>query len=237
MEACIIGKKIGMTSLYDGDGRLVPVTVVQADPCVVLQRKTVDRDGYSAVQIGGIKSPLRPGAKQKDGKKVKGDLKRHGLNRPEAGHCAKAGKGHFKHLKEFRVAASEEIELGHELTVDQFSAGDVLAVTGVSKGKGFAGVVKRYHFHGADMTHGSMIHRKPQSGGATDPARVFKGSGRPGHMGNEAVTIRSARVYRVDAERGLLLVKGALPGAKGGLLTIRRLKAAPAQPGADKGEG
>ncbi len=237
MEACIIGKKIGMTSLYDGDGRMVSVTVVQADPCVVLQRKTVDRDGYSAVQIGGIKSPLRPGARQKDGKKVKGGLKRHGLSKPEAGHCAKVGKDYFKHLKEFRVAESDEIEVGQELTVEQFSAGDVLAVQGISKGKGFAGVVKRYHYHGANMTHGSMIHRKPQSAGATDPARVFKGGGRPGHMGNETVTIRSAKVYRVDADRSLLLVKGALPGANGGLLTIRRLKAAAAQPGADKGEG
>lgn len=234
MEACILGKKIGMTSLYDESGRLVPVTVVQADPCVVLQRKTVEKDGYSAVQIGGIAAALRPGAKQKDGKAAKGKLKRHGISKPQAGHCARAGKGYFKHLREFRVDADEKIEAGLELTVEQFSPGDLIAVHGTSKGKGFAGVVKRYHFHGADMTHGSMIHRKPQSGGATDPARVFKGSRRPGRMGDESVTIRSAKVYRVDSERRLLLVKGPVPGANGGLLSIRRLKAAPP---AKEGEG
>lgn len=223
MEACIIGKKIGMTSLYDGAGNLVPVTVVQADPCVVVQRKTVERDGYSAVQVGAFEARLRKGPKE--GKKPKSPLKRHGLNAPQAGHCAKAGTAPFSRLKEFRIGAEDAVEVGHELTVEQFSAGDTLAVTGISKGKGFAGGVKRHHFHGADMTHGSMIHRKPQSGGATDPAHVFKGSRRPGRMGGDQVTVRSTRVFRVDPERKLLLLKGAVPGANGDVVTIKRLKA------------
>lgn len=228
MDACIIGKKVGMTSLYDSEGRLVPVTVVQADPCVVVQRKTVDKDGYSAVQVGAFQGRLR--TVPKGGKKPKLPLKRHGLNRPQAQHFAKAGVEPMRTLREFRVPEDEEISVGAELKVDQFAEGDVLAVTGTSKGRGFAGAVKRWHFHGADMTHGSMVHRKPQSGGATDPARTFKGVRRPGQMGDETVTVRSAKVFRVDADRSLLLVKGAVPGANGGLLVIRRLKAA-------KGEG
>ncbi|BCW97639.1 MAG: 50S ribosomal protein L3 [Armatimonadota bacterium] len=222
MDACILGTKIGMTSLYDENGTLVPVTVVKADPCVVVQRKTVERDGYSAVQVGGVAARLR---KPLAGKKPKQPLKRHGLNKPQAGHLAKAGVEPVKYLREFRVPADEEIPVGHQLTVEQFSEGDVLAVTGTSKGKGFAGAVKRWHFHGADMTHGSMIHRKPQSGGATDPARTFKGVKRPGRMGGERVTVRSVKVFGVDPERSLLLLKGPVPGANGGLLTIKRLKA------------
>jgi len=227
MEACIVGKKLGMTSLYDEAGRLVPVTVVRAEPCVVTQLKTVERDGYAAVQLGAFASRLRTAVK---GAKAKGQLKRHGLNKPEAGHCAKAGETFFKCLKEFRVEGMDTVEMGQALTVEQFNSGDLLAVTGTSKGKGFAGAVKRWHFHGGDMTHGSMIHRKPQSGGATDAARTFKGVRRPGRMGGDQVTIRSAKVFRVDAGRNLLLVKGALPGANGEVLTIRRLKAG-------KGEG
>ncbi|MCC6485504.1 MAG: 50S ribosomal protein L3 [Armatimonadetes bacterium] len=228
MEACIIGKKIGMTSLYDASGNLVPVTVVKADPCVVVQRKTVGSDGYSAVQIGAFEARLRKAPQ--GSKKPKTALKRHGLNAPQAGHFVKAGTGFYKHLKEFRISVEDTVEVGHELTVEQFQPGDTLAVTGTSKGKGFAGVVKRYHFHGADMTHGSMIHRKPQSGGATDPAHVFKGSGRPGRMGGDQVTVRSTKVFRVDTERGLLLLKGAVPGANGEVVTIKRLRAG-------KGEG
>jgi len=224
MEACIIGKKVGMTSLYDGSGKLVSVTVVQADPCVVVQRKSPDRDGYSAVQVGGIEARLRQPLK--GGKKPKQPLKRHGVNRPLAGHFANAGTENYKCLREFRVPAEEEISVGSALTVEQFAPGDLIAVTGTSKGKGFAGAVKRYHFHGADMTHGSMIHRKPQSGGATDPARTFKGVRRPGRMGGDRVTVRSTKVFRVDPERSLLLVTGPVPGANGGVLTIRRLKAA-----------
>ncbi|MEI6914175.1 MAG: 50S ribosomal protein L3, partial [Armatimonadota bacterium] len=218
MEACIIGKKIGMTSLYDGNGKLVPVTVVQADPCVVVQRKTVEKDGYSAVQLGAFEARLRK--QPKTGRKSKTPLKRHGLSLPEAGHFAKAGTANYKLLKEFRVPVEEAVEIGFELTVNQFGEGDLLAVTGVSKGKGFAGVVKRYHFHGGDMTHGSMIHRKPQSNGATGAAHVFKGVRRPGRMGGDTVTVRSARVFRVDSERGLLLVKGPVPGANGEVVTI-----------------
>lgn len=228
MEAIIIGKKVGMTSLYDEAGRLVPVTVVEAPPCVVIQRKTIATDGYSAVQVGAVAARLR--RPLKGGKKDKAPLKRHGLSMPAAGHFAKAGVGFYKHLREFRISADEGVEVGHELTVDQFGPGDLLAVTGTSKGKGFAGAVKRWHFHGGDMTHGSMIHRKPQSGGATDPARTFRGVKRPGHMGSERVTVRSAKIFRIDSDRSLLLVKGAVPGANGGLITVRRLRAA-------KGEG
>lgn len=212
-----------MTSLYDDAGRLVPLTVVSAEPCVVVQRKTTETDGYSAIQLGSQEARLRKPLK---GKKDKAPLKRHGLNMPEAGHFARAGVSAKSVLKEFRVPEDQELPVGSELTVEQFNPGDVLAVTGTSKGKGFAGVVKRWHFHGADMTHGSMIHRKPQSNGATDAARVFKGVKRPGRMGGDTVTIRSARVFSVDTERNLILIKGAVPGANGDLVTIKRLKPA-----------
>lgn len=228
MEACIIGRKIGMTSLYDDTGRLVPVTVVRAEPNVVVRRKTKELDGYSAIQVGAEAARLRRAPKA--GKKDKAPLKRHGLSLPLAGQFVKAGVGFFKYLKEFRIPEGESYEPGQELTVEQFNLGDVLAVTATSKGRGFAGAVKRWHFHGGDMTHGSMIHRKPQSGGATDPARTFRGVKRPGRMGGDTVTIRSAKVFRVDSERSLLLIKGAVPGANGGLVTVRRLKAG-------KGEG
>ena len=202
----IIGRKVGMTQVFEADGTAVPVTVVQAGPCVVTQKKTIEKDQYESVQVGF------------------GEIKESRLNKPERGHLAKNNLPARRHLKEFRMAGVGEASVGDEITVEGFSAGDVVDVTGVSKGKGFQGVVKRYHWHGGDMTHGSMVHRKPQSAGATDAARIFKGTGRPGHMGHERVTIRRLRVARVDAARNVLLIRGAIPGPNGSLVSIREAK-------------
>src|SRR5436305_14102467 len=203
MVKSILGKKVGMTQIFDDRGRAVPVTVIEAGPCVVTQKKTVEKDGYEAVQVGY------------------GDTKLQRLNKPEQGHLAKHSLPPKRHLREVRMEGAAELEVGAAITVDVFSVGDLVDVTGTSKGKGFAGVVKRYHWHGADMTHGSMVHRKPQSAGATDAARIFKNTGRPGHMGHERVTVKRLRVIRVDLERNMIPIRGALPGPNGGLRTIR----------------
>ena len=202
----ILGKKVGMTQIFDEQGRVVPVTVISVAPCVVTQVKTVDSDGYSAAQIGFE------------------DIKVTRLTRPEQGHLASAGVAPKRYLREVPVQEGQTVTVGQEIRADVFAPGDKVQISGTSKGKGFAGVVKRHHFHGADMTHGSMIHRKPQSAGATDAARVFKNVGRPGHMGDERVTVKRLRVVRVDAERNVLLIRGAVPGANGTLLTIREAK-------------
>lgn len=217
MVKSILGRKVGMTQIFDEQGRVVPVTVVEAGPCVVTQKKTMETDGYEAVQVGygAAKGNRQKGAKRHS---------RGSLNLPEAGHLAKHNLPALRHLREFRMAGAAEMNIGDEIKADVFTAGDFVDVTGISKGKGFAGVVKRYHWHGGDMTHGSMIHRKPQSAGATDAARVFKNTGRPGHMGNERVTVKRLRVVRVDLERNVLLIRGAVPGANGTLLTIREAK-------------
>lgn len=217
MVKSILGRKIGMTQIFDEAGRVVPVTVVEAGPCIVTQKKTVETDGYEAVQVGyGEAKPAVPrGAKGRH---------RRALNLPEHGHLAKNDLPPLRHLREFRMAGTAEMSVGDEIRVDVFAAGDMVDVTGTSKGKGFQGVVKRYHWHGGDMTHGSMIHRKPQSAGATDAARIFKNVGRPGHMGHERVTVKRLRVVRVDPERNVLLIRGALPGPNGTLLTIREAK-------------
>jgi len=206
MVKSILGKKVGMTQIFDDRGRAVPVTVVEAGPCVVTQKKTVERDGYEAVQVGY------------------GDIKLQRLNKPEQGHLAKHSLPAKRHLREIRMDKVAAMEVGATVTVDVFHVGDVVDVTGTSKGKGFAGVVKRYHWHGGDMTHGSMIHRKPQSAGATDAARIFKNTGRPGRMGNERVTVKRLRVIRTIPERNVILIRGAVPGPAGGLLTIREAK-------------
>src|SRR5215210_6720737 len=206
MVKSILGKKIGMTQIFDDRGRAVPVTVVEAGPCVVTQKKTVERDGYEAVQVGY------------------GDIKQQRLNKPKQGHLAKHSLPPKRYLREVRMDGAAEMEIGAEITVDVFNPGDLVDVTGTSKGKGFAGVVKRYHWHGADMTHGSMIHRKPQSAGATDAARIFKNTGRPGHMGHERVTVKRLRVVRTIPERNVILIRGAVPGPTGGLITIREAK-------------
>ena len=201
----ILGKKLGMTQVFDETGRVVPVTVIEAGPCVVTQIKTTEtKDKYEAVQVSF------------------GDVKESRVNKPLKGHFARSGAPPKRHVREMPVDSIEGIELGQEIKADIFSPGDAVKITGVSKGKGFAGVVKRWHFHGGDMTHGSMVHRKPQSGGATDAARTFKGVKRPGRMGGKNVTQRGLTVYRVDAERNVILIKGAVPGANGGLLLVAR---------------
>lgn len=213
----ILGKKIGMTQIFDEQGRVVPVTVIEAGPCVVTQKKTVATDGYEAIQVGyGKAKPSRAKGQPRKG--------RASLNLPEAGHLAKNNLQPVRHLREIRMAGVENAKIGDEINVGAFEAGDLVDVSGTSKGKGFAGVVKRYHWHGGDMTHGSMIHRKPQSAGATDAAHIFKNTGRPGHMGAEKVTVKRLQVVRVDAERNVLLIRGAVPGANGALLTIREAK-------------
>ncbi|NPV47452.1 MAG: 50S ribosomal protein L3 [Armatimonadetes bacterium] len=203
MPAAILGKKLGMTRIFDADGRVVPVTVVEAGPCVVVQRKTEERDGYSAIQVGF------------------GDRKRSRTNSPLTGHFRSKNIAPKQHLREFRVGTEEQFEVGDEIRVDVFTKGQRVDVRGQSKGKGFAGGMKRHHFKGGPMEHGaSKIHRKPMSAGATDAARVFPGKRSPGHMGAETVTVKGLTVVDVDAERNLLLIKGAVPGANGGLVVV-----------------
>lgn len=200
----ILGKKLGMTQVFNETGRLVPVTVIEAGPCVVTQIKTVEKDGYEGVQVAF------------------GEIKERRVNKPLKGHFAKSGAPGKRHVREVPTAGTEDVELGQEIKADIFAAGDRIKVTGISKGKGFAGAVKRWHFHGADMTHGSMIHRKPQSGGATDAARTFKGVKRPGRMGGKTITQRGLTIYRVEPGRNLILVMGAVPGSNGSLVLITR---------------
>ena len=205
MVNSIVGKKVGMTQVFSEDGSVVPVTVIEAGPAVVTQIRTEQTDGYTAVQVGF------------------GDIAEKRLTKPAAGHLKKAGVAPKRYMREFRTDETGDMQVGQEFRVDVFAVGDKVSVTGVSKGKGFAGAVKRWHFHGADMTHGSMIHRKPQSGGATDAARTFKGVKRPGRMGGETVTTRGLTVVRADAEKNLLLIKGAVPGANGGLVIVAKM--------------
>ncbi len=209
----ILGKKIGMTQIFEEDGSVTPVSVIEAGPCIVTQLKSVETDGYTAVQVGfgAIREKLV-------NKPLKGHF-RGGLHNPRHPHVPLC-----RTLREVRTADVSDYSVGQAITVgDVLEVGDVVKVTGVSKGKGFAGVVKRFHFHGGDATHGSMIHRKPQSSGATDAARTFKGTRKPGHMGSKTSTVRGLRVVRIDPERNLLLIRGAVPGANGGLLTISRI--------------
>ncbi len=204
MKKAILGKKIGMTQIFTEDGNLVPVTVIEAGPCPVVQKKTVEVDGYSAVQLGFA------------------DKKEKRSNKPEKGHFAKAGVSVKKYLKEFKLDGADEMNVGDVLDVTQFADGDVLDVTGTSKGHGYAGTIKRWGTHRGPMTHGSHYHRGPGSLGAcSDPSRVFKGKKMPGHFGVDKVTIQNLDLVKVDAERNLLLVKGSVPGPKGGLLVVK----------------
>jgi len=204
MPSAILGRKLGMTQVFEEDGRVTPVTVIQAGPCVVTQLKTQEKDGYSAAQIGFE------------------EAKERRLTQAERGHLKAHEVGLFRVLREIEIPEGESLTEGSEFKTDIFAAGDKVSVTGISKGKGFAGVVKRFHFHGGDMTHGSMIHRKPQSSGATDAARTFKGTRKPGHMGDVQVTQQGLKVARVDVDKNLILVKGAIPGANGGLVLIKK---------------
>lgn len=202
----ILGTKIGMTHLFTPEGKMVPVTVIQAGPVYVTQIKTQDKDKYTAVQVGF------------------GEAKDKHLTFPKYGHLKKSGVGkNLRTLKEFRVDNTDGIELGQEIKADIFQAGEKITVTGTSKGRGFAGGVKRYHFKGQHMTHGYMTHRRPLSSGATGPQRVFKGTRRPGHMGVDTVTQKGLKVFSVDAERNLIMVDGSVAGPNGGLVIINKV--------------
>ena len=205
MEKAIIGKKIGMTQIFDEKGLVVPVTVIEAGPCIVAQVKTTETDGYNAIQLGY------------------GDVKENRINRPEKGHFTKAKLAIKKHLREFRVSEITDIAVGNEVKADVFEIGDKIDVQGTTKGKGFQGVIKRHGQARGPMGHGSMYHRRPGSMGSTStPGRVFKGKKLPGHMGVQTVTIQNLDVVKVDLDKNVILVKGSVPGAKGAILKIRK---------------
>ena len=204
MQKGIIGKKIGMTQIFDENGNVIPVTLIEAGPCVVAQKKTGKNDGYEAVQLGFIE------AKEKH------------VNKPRAGHFAKNGISAKKHLKEFRLDDCAKYNVGDVITVDTFAAGEKVDVTGMTKGHGYSGVVKRWNHHKLRMTHGvGPVHRQPGSMGSIDPARIFKNHKMPGQYGNERVTVQNLKVVKIDSERNILAVKGAIPGAKGGIVFVR----------------
>ena len=204
MKKAIVGKKIGMTQIFDETGKVIPVTAIEAGPCVIAQIKTVETDGYDAVQLGF------------------GDVKENKVNKPEKGHFAKANVTAKKHLREFRLDSLEGLKVGDELKADVFVAGDSVDIQGTSKGKGFQGVIKRHGQHRGPMGHGSMYHRRPGSMGATStPGRVFKGKKLPGHMGKVTITIQNLDVVRVDMDKNVILLKGSVPGAKGSILKIK----------------
>ena len=202
----IIGRKVGMTQVYAEDGRAIPATVIQAGPCVVVQRKSKAKDGYEAVQLGLVE-----------------DRKVKKVTRPMKGHFGKAGLPPCRVLRELRVGDEEEAKVGDKISVTQFNAGDTVHIVGTSKGKGFQGVVKRHHFRGGAATHGSMFHRAPGSiGSSAFPSRVLKGMRAAGHMGADRVTARNLTVVRVDGEKNILVVKGSVPGGSGGYVVIRK---------------
>ena len=204
MKKGIIGKKIGMTQIFDEIGNVIPVTVIEAGPCVVAQKKTVETDGYDAVQLGFM------------------DVKEKHLNKAEKGHFEKAGVAYKKHLKEFRLDDCSAINAGDVITVDTFAVGDKVDVTGITKGRGYTGAIKRWNLHKLRMTHGvGPVHRQSGSMGVIDPARIFKNKKMAGQYGNEQVTVQNLNVVKIDAEKNLIAVKGAIPGAKGGIVFIR----------------
>ena len=204
MKKAIVATKVGMTQIFNEDGVLTPVTVLQAGPVYVSQIKTVENDGYSAVQVGFV------------------DKKEKGINKPQKGHFDKAGVAPKRFVREFRFENAEEYTVGQEIKADIFTEGDKVDVTAISKGKGFQGAIKRLGQHRGPMAHGSKFHRHQGSNGAcSSPSRVFKGKGMPGHMGSVKVTTQNLEVVRVDAENNLLLIKGAVPGAKKALITVK----------------
>ena len=204
MKKALIGKKLGMTQIFDEQGKVIPVTVIEAGPCVVAQVKTVETDGYNAIQLGF------------------GDVKESKINKPEKGHFAKSKLTPKKHLREFRLDSVENINVGDELKADTFTAGDQLDIQGTSKGKGFQGVIKRHGQSRGPMGHGSMYHRRPGSMGSTStPGRVFKGKKLPGHMGRVTITIQNLDVVKVDSDKNVVLVKGSVPGPKGAILKLK----------------
>jgi len=204
MVTAILGKKLGMTQVWSDDDKLLPVTVIEAGPCVVAQVRTLERDGYRAIQLGY------------------GEIKESKVNKPDMGHFKKAGISPVRHLAEVRLDEGETFKVGDAVTVDMLEPGMHVHISGTSKGKGFQGVIKRHNYKGGPGGHGSHFHRAPGSvGQSSSPSRVFKGMRLPGHMGSETVTVRNLEVVRVDAEQNLLVVKGAVPGGKNSLLTIR----------------
>ena len=220
MKKAILATKIGMTQIFDESGALVPVTVLQAGPCVVTQVKTVENDGYSAVQVGYVDKKVKENIKDKSGKKEV--VHRHGVNKAQQGHFAKAGVSCKRYVREFKFENAEEYTLGAEIKADIFAAGDKIDASAISKGKGFQGAIKRLGQHRGPMAHGSKFHRHQGSNGAcSSPSRVFKGKGMPGHMGCEKVTVQNLAVVKVDADKNLILVKGAVPGPKKALVTIK----------------
>lgn len=220
MKKAILATKIGMTQIFDENAVLIPVTVLQAGPCVVTQVKTLDNDGYEAVQVGFVEKKERIINKDKGGKKEV--IHRHGVSKPMQGHFKKAGTTSKRYVREFKFENAQEYEMGSEIKADIFAAGDKIDATATSKGKGFQGAIKRHGQHRGPMTHGSKFHRHQGSNGAcSSPSRVFKGKGMPGHMGCIKVTVQNLEVVRVDAEKNLILVRGAVPGPKKGLVTIK----------------
>lgn len=220
MKKGILATKLGMTQIFNEDGSLVPVTVLQAGPCVVTQIKTVDNDGYSAVQVGFVDKKERIVNKDKTGKKEV--IHRHGVNKAMKGHFDKAGVSCKRYVREFKFENAGEYTLGSEIKADIFAVGDKIDASAVSKGKGFQGAIKRHGQHRGPMAHGSKFHRHQGSNGAcSDPSKVFKGKGMPGQMGHKRVTVQNLEIVRVDAENNLLLVKGAVPGPRKSLVTIK----------------
>ena len=204
MKKGLIGKKIGMTQIFNEEGKVIPVTVIEAGPCVVSQVKAEETDGYNSIQLGF------------------GAIKESKVNKPERGHFTKANIAPARYLREIRVDSIEDVKVGDELKADIFMAGDKIDIQGTSKGKGFQGVIKRHGQHRGPMGHGSMYHRRPGSMGSTStPGRVFKGKKLPGHMGAETVTIQNLEVIKVDLDKNIILVKGSVPGAKGSILKIK----------------
>ncbi|MDY3845729.1 MAG: 50S ribosomal protein L3 [Eubacteriales bacterium] len=205
MKKGIIGKKLGMTQIFDEIGNVIPVTLIEAGPCAVAQKKTVDNDGYNALQLAFE------------------DVSEKKVNKAQAGHFKKAGISAKKHLKEFRLEGSDSFNVGDVITVDTFAAGEKVDITGITKGRGYSGCVKRWGHHILRMTHGTgPIHRQPGSMGANStPSRIFKNKKMPGQYGNEQVTILNLSVAKIDAEKNLIAVKGAVPGSKGGIVFIR----------------
>lgn len=204
MQKGIIGEKIGMTQIFDEAGKVVPVTVVEAGPCVVVQKKTIENDGYAALQLGY------------------GDVKVQRMNKPLKGHFDKADVACKKTLKEFRLDDCDALNVGDIVKADAFAVGDAIDVVGVSKGKGFAGAIKRHNQHRLKETHGTgPVHRQAGSMGAcSSPSRIYKGKGMPGHMGAEQVTVQNLEIVKIDAENNLIAIKGAVPGPKGGIVYI-----------------
>ena len=220
MKKAILATKVGMTQIFNADGVLVPVTVLQAGPCYVTQIKTVDNDGYSAVQVGFVDKKEKVVTKDANGKK---EIKhRHGVNKAEKGHFDKAGVSGKRFVREFKFDNAEEYNLADVIKADIFAEGDKIDATAISKGKGFQGAIKRFGQHRGPMAHGSKFHRHQGSNGAcSSPSKVFKGKKMPGQMGAERVTIQNLEIVKVDADQNIILVKGAVPGPKKSLVMLK----------------